>query len=441
MRRSAAGLPRGFLIRTNVGSSFCLFFIELLKVYYASTTLRLYQPPPVETAVLQSLSASLTTILPGVPSTIDIFYRAKSALEGFFDSFLTLPTESWTVMPLFTMLQSVWSITMLARWAKVMGPGRSRPAASNAPPDILAPQKVIWDPSSRRHRTRLRPRAGKAPAPTPETPIAASRSRERDTSSHVSTHDSSTNASTSSNSGNVAQIQIHNTLPATIITDPAQISAAQLREAADPDLPRAAAALRAELRAQPGLDLDMVGILSALARRCAQAHERLARGDDDDDDSTWQTDIWYLCEKKVLIARAKLEKWAEIIAAGGVPPDAGRKTTTTTTTTSARRDHGDVEMGNSNTSGLFQEPAAASGQPTHQHHQHTEEETMAVFQRQIETAAQGILPPEVMYSADMYGGFWTDSMFDPLDPSLWLNDGSDWGMALVGATQDMPTGS
>lgn len=380
-----------------------------------------------------------------MPSTIDTFYRAKSALEGFFNSFLALQTESWIVMPLFTMVQSIWSVTMLARWAKVMGPGRSRP--SNAPADILAPQKVIWDPSSQSHSTRTMFGTGMAPVPSFEESTEASRLHEdlAPANNNLSALPPAPRASNST--GLPAAPRLAHIPPA--ITDPAQISATHLREAADPDIPRVVAALKAKLHAQPGLNLDIVGVLSTLARRCEQAHERLLLADPGAD-GAWQNDLWYMCGKKVLIARAKLEKWAEIIAAGGVAAEAGQRPAPVLAlavggAAQQERDH-DVAMGNTpgvveaDEATAVETTASAAPAPPAHPYQYSEEETMAAFQREIKTAAQGILPPEGIYNADMYGGVWTDSMFDPLDPSQWFNDGGDWSMALLGANQDMPTG-
>lgn len=429
---------------------------EFLRVYYASTTLRLHQPPPVEASVLKGLSESLTTITPGVPSTIDTFYRAKLALEGFFDSFFALPTEFWTVMPVFTMLHNLCAITMLARWAKVMGPGRSR--ASTATADILVPQKVIWDPSAQKPLpARAMFGAGMAPAPSFDSstqaqgtaPAAAPRSTERNPPPRP---DPSMSSKPPMDGACSLASRLADIPPP--IVDPAQIPAAHIREAADPAIPRLVAALKAGLHAQPGLlNLDIIGILSTLARRCDEVHQRLLETSAGGS-GAWQNDVWYLSGKKVLIARAKLEKWAEIIAAGGVvagpgpAPDQHNKAQPQSLqpvpVSDALRDQGDSDVRMGNTPGPVDEVPSVAGAspPANQWQQHyPEEEAMAAFQREMENAAQGILPPEVMHDADMYGGVWMDGMFDPLDPSLWLNDGGEWGMALFGPSQDMHTGS
>lgn len=403
------------------------------------------------------MSESLTTITPGVPSTIDTFYRAKLALEGFFDSFLALPTEFWTVMPVFTMLHNLWAITMLARWAKVMGPGRSR--TSTATTDILVPQKVIWDPSAQKAlAARAMFGAGMEPAPSFDsstqaqgtTPAAASRSAKRTPPPRP---DPSPSSKSPPDGGYSLASRLADIPPP--IVDPAQIPAAHIREAADPAIPRLVAALKAGLHAQPGvLNLDIVGILSTLARRCEEVHQRLLETSAGGP-GAWQNDVWYLSGKKVLIARAKLEKWAEIIAAGGVVAGSGAgpgpgqhnkaqpQSQQPAPVRDALRGQGDSDVQMGNTPGAVDEvaPVAGASPPAHQWQQYPEEEAMAAFQREMENAAQGILPPEVMHDADMYGGVWMDGIFDPLDPSLWLSDGGEWGMALFGPSQDMHTGA
>lgn len=398
-----------------------LCHLVLLRIFQSSTALRLHQPPPVEAVVLRSLSESLTTILPDTPSPIDTFYRAKSALEAFFDSFLALPTDTWTIMPLFTMLQSLWSVTMLARWAKVMGPGHSRPP--NAPSDVLNHHKFIWDPSERKH---LSTSISHKPTVVPALPLEQVGQCSNTDIPSSSTAPRQKLPSASIPPSRLAQIP-------TTITDPAQISATQLREAADPDIPHVVATLKAKLQSQPGLSLDIVGILATLAQRCQQAHERLM---ETSADGAWQDDVWYLCEKKVLIARAKIEKWAEIIAAGGFG-----EATQAGAADPGRRD-GDVLMGvatgRAGRDGV--QGVGVASRAVQPAQQYVDENAMVAFQREMEAAAQGILPSGGMYDGDMSGNIWMDSMFDSLDPSMWLNDGSDWSIAMFGPRSDMAVG-
>lgn len=211
--------------------------------------------------------------------------------------------------------------------------------------------------------------------------------------------------------------------------DPAQISVAQIRETADPAIPHVVATLRAKLHARPGLNLDVVGILDTLAQRCKQTHQQLL-AISTSAGGTLQNDIWSLCGKKVLIARAKLAKWAEIIAVGGVAESGGQKAANNNKKDNIDQfggQRGNVELGGNpldSTDKPLSPTATVTGQSNYYHQPYPDEETaLAAFRREIEAAAQGVLPPdEATYDADMYGGVWPDSMFDPLDPTLWMSD-------------------
>lgn len=173
---------------------------------------------------------------------------------------------------------------------------------------------------------------------------------------------------------------------------------------------------------QPGLNIDIIGILASLAQRCEQVHQELTEGRAGE---VWHNDVWYLCSKKVLITRAKLEKWAEIVAVGGVP--------TIRTADSAKKATGagtEVQMADSGVS-TEQRQTALPGGP-----QPFCNVEIAAFQKQMEIAEQGVWPPESTATPWQFDSMWANEMFDSLDPGLWLNDGNDWGMALLGPIQD-----
>lgn len=379
---------------------------ELLRAYFTYATLHLNEPPPIDAALLKKLADSLTDVNLSTPSALDIFYRAHSALHGFFDSWFDIPTNIYPAMPIFVMIQVVYSITMLARWAKILGPGRS-PRRWNAPADLLTSHKVVWDPSATRPAA---PNtifgAGLAPLPSFSEDTSSTSTRRQETEIGI-------DAATATRLAK---------LPPPI-THPSQIPASHFRESADPSIPRVVASLKARLLAQPGLNLDIAGILARLAQRCEQVHKGLT---EEGGRGAWHNDVWYLCAKKVLIARAKLEKWAEIIASGGVsatvPADEATKHA------GQLHKERETQMGDADAT-IAETQASLSGQqPLYQ----DGDVALAAFQRQIETAGQGILPPDSMNDTWQYGDVWTADMFDQLDPSLWLNDNSDWSMALLG---------
>lgn len=371
--------------------------------------------------MLRSLAESSTVFSPGTTSILDVFYSAHSALQGFFDSLFSLPTASFPAMPVYTMLDVLWSIPMLARWAKVMGPGRARPA--NAPPDILTAQKVLWDPSGRRDAQGNMPvfGAGMAPAPSFGSPkaspalVARARNQNpRPNQADVSPRprEPSIAASTSLNPFN----DHLGGVPPTI-TNPSQIPASEIHDATDADLPRVIVSLRDKLYSQFGLNLDIIGILSTLAQRCEQAHEALMEASPD---GSWQNDVWFLCSKKVFIARAKLEKWADIVSAGS----SGGSTERAKAGSKTNIGGVDVQMEDPTTH--VSAPAAVSdlSPPTSL----SQDNGLAAFQSGIGDATQDLSMAEAMYDPFMHGSAWTDDMFVPLDPSLWVNDLGDWSM-------------
>ena len=369
-------------------------------MYFAFVRLHLNEPPPIDADRLKMLEESLSSVALNGSSSLDGLYRAQHALNGFFERWFEMPTDFYTSMPIFVMLEVVYGITMLARWAKLLGPGQAR--RGNNVPDILIPQKIVWDPSAVR--------------PSPNSMFGAGLDplRPFETSSDTETRSrTSTIANRSSSLTN---------LPPPI-THPTQISASQFREVADPNIPGVVASLRTKLRMQPGLNIDIIGILSSLAHRCEKVHRELT---EEGAGGAWHNDVWYLCAKKVLITRAKLEKWAEIVAAGGVQTE--RITDSTTRNARAGNDARRADSGVAKERG---QTAPIRRQPLY-----SEENALAAFQKQMEIAGQGILPPESTGDTWQFDSMWTNEMFDQLDPALWLNDGNDWEMALLGPIQD-----
>ncbi len=157
-------------------------------------------------------------------------------------------------MPLCTQL--IYAVTMLSRWARLLGPPKSPPSHSLPVPS---------DPSARPpHLTAgIMPVPGAGPTPSPS---------------------------------------------------PSPLVNLQLRETADPGIPAAVASLREQLHSQPGLGLDIPAILAAMGARVEQANRELMETSSGGDRAS---NIWDLSAKKVMITRAKLDRWAEIVAAGG----------------------------------------------------------------------------------------------------------------------------
>lgn len=362
-------------------------------------TLHLNEPPPIDADRLKKLEESLSSVALNGSSSLDALYRAQYALKGFFEKWFEMPTDFYTSMPMFVLLEAVYGMTMLARWAKLLGPGQAR--RGNTVPDILVPQKIVWDPSAVRPSPNSLFGAGLAPL------------KPFDTSNDTETQ--SAKASTTNQGSGLTK------LPPPI-TDPTQISASQFREVTDPGIPSVVVSLRSKLQKQPGLNIDIVGILASLAQRCEQVHQELTEGAD----GGWHNDVWYLCAKKVLITRAKLEKWAEIVSMGDPPTER-----TVNTATKTARTRNDTQMASSGVGTDQGQATPIARQPAY-----SEDSVLAAFQKQMEMAGQGALPPASTGDTWHFDSLWTNEMFDQLDPALWLNDGNDWEMALLGPIQD-----
>ncbi|KAK7738414.1 hypothetical protein SLS53_006230 [Cytospora paraplurivora] len=377
---------------------------ELLRVHFTLATLNLNEPPPVDAALLKVLANAFTNVNASTPSALDIFYRSQSALQAFFESIFDIPTTVYSAMPISIMIPVLYSVTMLARWAKILGPGRPT-RGRHSPPDILTPQKVIWDPSATRsvHNTMFG--SGIAPLPSFSTDSASTIRMEPEPRTNTDTTSVPQRTSQAATSARLTN------LPPPI-TDPSQIQASQIREAADPSIPSIVASLRSRLQAQPGLNLDIIGILATLAQRCEQVHEELTK---EGGGGVWHNDVWYLFSKKVLIARAKLEKWAEIISSGGGAP-------TDAVVQQPSRNQAAKRTTGVQNSGVDVTNAELRAGHSSLHYQ--DGDAVAVFQPQIESAGQSVLPEESVEGGWQYADIWPDDVFDQLDPSLWL---SVWG--------------
>lgn len=82
----------------------------------------------------------------------------------------------------------------------------------------------------------------------------------------------------------------------------------------DSDLAAAVAVLRTQLQTQPGLMINIPEILSAICNRFEHANATFQLCSVDTE--RVNKNIWMMTALKVRITRAKLEKWAELVAEG-----------------------------------------------------------------------------------------------------------------------------
>ncbi|KAH8882513.1 hypothetical protein GQ53DRAFT_753570 [Thozetella sp. PMI_491] len=280
---------------------------KYLMVYVHSTVLRLYEPPTVDSALLNKFHKDLTSLSDSTPSSLDLFYRASHALQAWYDHWFTVPISSYFYLPMPVIVQIIYSTTMLARWAKLVSPVPRNPgpriggAAGIVDPSANNPQcrPAVPIPVSLRQRIQQGSRHCMGLAPPPNFDEAGG-------------EQPAVSASTVSNSPSAS---VGSTAPSETSADPLvkPLSDVKFRETTDPSIPVIVAAMKEQLNAQLGLKIDITGILSQFASRCAQANEEmlLVGGGEA------ERNVWDLASKKINITRAKLERWAEIIAQGG----------------------------------------------------------------------------------------------------------------------------
>ncbi|KAI1864094.1 uncharacterized protein JN550_009114 [Neoarthrinium moseri] len=89
----------------------------------------------------------------------------------------------------------------------------------------------------------------------------------------------------------------------------------------EPAVASAIARIKSQIRSQPELHLDVVGILRALVSRFEQARSEVSEVQG----GKWENNIWDLAAKKISITKLKLERWAEIVSVIGAEGLMARK--------------------------------------------------------------------------------------------------------------------
>ncbi|KAF4457959.1 hypothetical protein F53441_214 [Fusarium austroafricanum] len=319
-----------------------------INMFLNAAMIRLYEPPILDAPRIISMSESLTSPTLGAASALDIFYQSRNALKKFFDDWLTVPISEFYSQTTPVVAQLVYGLTMLGRWAKY-----------TAPIPLTKP-----------------------PIPMPN-----------DTSTRDSNeeHYKADSAYSASVSPSVATPSV------TTGKDSQEASPISLREGIDPRLPAAVAALRSRIQTQPGLSLDVTGILSGICSRFEEANASFQLASTEPGAS--DHNLWSMSAIKVKITRAKLERWAEIVAAG----------------TEALKIHDedrDMEMADSSTTETGAVGAgAAMGQD---------------MQRDVFSMPDW--NPEMPWASEMLQG---------VDPSIWFDGYLDWGAVVMNSMGHM----
>ena len=237
---------------------------------------------------MHSIAQSLTTSsYSGGASPLDELYQSKAAINTWFENWLAVPASSYHCQTTPTCCLIVYAVAMLGRWAKLVTPtlvNRSTSSSDNTPSaDTSAAEagssvSPPWQAQKNHHH------------PHPFSLIPAL---------------SSTAATPSAGSDMSAEKEPCPYHPARAENDD---------EGQDAALPRAVASLHARLSTQPGLSIDIPYVLGALYSRFDAAssglQERSTGGEHSDHN------IWSMSAIKILITRAKLEQWAELVTEG-----------------------------------------------------------------------------------------------------------------------------
>lgn len=332
----------GELDRIRSGLSPELQNDRVINMFLNTAMLRLYEPPILDAPRIISMSESLTSPTLGAASALDIFYQSRNALKKFFDDWLTVPIPEFYNQTTPVVAQLVYGMTMLGRWAKYTAPIPLTKATTPMPQDTSA----------------------------------------RDPHDEIYKADSAYSASVSPS---VATPSV------TTGRDSHETSPISLREGTDPRLPAAVAALRSQIQTQPGLSLDVTEILSAICARFEEANASFQMASTEPGSS--DHNLWSMSAIKVKITRAKLERWAEIVAAG----------------TEALKIHDetrDTEMGGSSTT---ETGAAGLGAAIGQ-------------DMQSDVFSMPDWNPEMPWASEVLQG---------VDPSIWFDGYLDWGAVVM----------
>lgn len=291
------------------------------------------------------MSESLTAPTLGAPSALDVFYQSRNALQKFFDDWLSVPVSEFCNQTTPIAAQLVYGLTMLGRWTKLTAP-------------ILT----------------------KAPIPMPNDTSASN--------PNVELYKADSEYSASVSPSNVA-VSVAGS--STGEKDTQTASPFVLREGTEPGLLAAVAALRSKIQSQPGLSLDITGILSAICSRFEEANASFQVTSVEP--GTSDHNIWSMSAIKVKITRAKLERWAEIVAAG---------------TEALKVNDGDTQMEDRSHSEIGSHVEASRGPMSD------------------ELPTGGIT--EADWNPELH---WNSDVLQGVDPSLWFDGYLDWGAIVM----------
>ncbi|KAI8719506.1 Zn(2)-C6 fungal-type domain-containing protein [Fusarium sp. LHS14.1] len=324
---------------------------RIICTFINTAALRLYETPVLDAPRIISMSESLTSPTLGAASALDIFYQSRNALKQWFDNWLAIPISEYYCQTTPVAAQIVYALTVLGRWAKFTVPITLTGPKTPMPHDTSA-----------------------------DNPNVEQFKADSEYSASLSSRKATPAGSTPGHEN-----------------DPTECSQIVLREGTDPRLPAAVASLRSQIQTQPGLSLDVSGILTGVCSRFEEANATFQVASTEPGAS--DHNLWSMSAIKIRITRAKLERWAEIVAAG---TEALKIQDEESRDTDMEDDsHHNNETGKSATDGT-------------------------------ETFIGGDFPVDPLQMQNWNGGTpWTTEMLQGVDPSVWFDGYLDWGAVIM----------
>ena len=221
--------------------------LDSLSCHYNSAYLRLFEPLLEGPHLPDAESQSLASLSLSGLSIFDIFSGFTAALKTWFDDWLAIPVCSYFYMPQPACAQFIHAAMMLSRWARVAGPSAVRISSAGT----VAPRKE---------------------ASIPPQPVPAF-------------------------SGVPACPDL--SLPQPPVSPSGAAISAQILDM-----------LRAKVMAQPGLQVDILGIADAIVVRFEAAKKEMAAAQG----GVWENDTWDFAAEHIKIKKLRVEKWCEIVA-------------------------------------------------------------------------------------------------------------------------------
>ncbi|TFB02286.1 hypothetical protein CCMA1212_005663, partial [Trichoderma ghanense] len=233
---------------------------KTFQLFLESARLRLYEPPVLDKNLIRSLSKSLSSVTMATDSPLDRIYQSSAALTAWFNAWLSLPMSTYYFQTMAVGSHLVYALVMLARWARLATPRAMYEGKTAMPDDPSAdnPNVALYNTDMANAQCDPRMMQDKCGMPQGHLPGRP--------------------------------------------------------DLEDSDLVAAVAILRTQLQTQPGLMINIPEILSAISSRFEHANATFQLCSADTE--RVNKNVWLMTALKVRIARAKLEKWAELVAEG-----------------------------------------------------------------------------------------------------------------------------